>query len=391
MIGKPPTLLCVSNYATNTGYAWDFIERLYAGIAERLFAHGIRTLVAYPAICGSPETLLGSTAQAIHLDATLNSAESIQRTVELIQCENVQVVYFTDQPAYSPKYLRLRWAGVRRIIVHDHTLGARTKPRIVKRYIKWLLARVPWWVADTVVTVSDYVANRQIEVGLIPSSRVIRVWNGLPTPKLDSAMKARVRKMLDLEQGRPLVACACRATAEKGVKVLFNAFNRISRNALCSRPALVYVGDGPQFSELQALRTTLQCSEDIYLMGYRKDAMSILEASDLCVIPSVWHDAFPLSVLETMALGKPAIGTRVGGIPEMIEHGRTGLLVPPSDDVALSEAIQELLVDPFRAAQLGAAARQRVMSVFTPERQLAELTAIVKAGFDVLPATRPPS
>jgi hypothetical protein len=85
MIGKPPTLLCVSNYATNTGYAWDFIERLYAGIAERLFAHGIRTLVAYPAICGSPETLLGSTAQAIHLDATLNSAESIQRTVELIQ------------------------------------------------------------------------------------------------------------------------------------------------------------------------------------------------------------------------------------------------------------------------------------------------------------------
>lgn len=391
MIGKPPTLLCVSNYATNTGYAWDFIEHLYAGIADRLFVNGIRTLVAYPAICGSPETLLGSTAQAVHLDATLNSRESLQRTIEFIKCENVQVVYFTDQAAYSSNYLRLRWAGVRRIIVHDHTSGARTKPWIVKRYIKWLLARVPWWVADTVVTVSDYVANRQIEVGLVPSSRVTRVWNGLPIPKLDSAVKDRVRKMLDLENGRPLVACACRATPEKGVSVLFNAFNRISRNVLGPRPALVYAGDGPQFSELQALRNTLRCSEDIYLVGYRKDAVSILEGADLCVIPSIWHDAFPLSVLETMALGKPAIGTRVGGIPEMIEHGRTGLLVPPSDDVALSEAIQELLVDPFRAAQLGAAARQRVMAVFTPERQLADLTSILEKGFDVSPAAKPDS
>lgn len=378
---RPSTLLCVANYATNTGYAWDFIERLYAGIADRLLVRGIRTLVAYPAICGSPETLAGSTAQAVHLDATLNSRESIQRTVEFIKRENVQVVYFTDQVAYSSTYLRLRWAGVRHIVVHDHTSGARTKPWIVKRYIKWLLARLPWWLADTVITVSDYVAHRQIEVGLIPSNRVTRVWNGLPIPQLDPAAKDRVRKLLGFEKGRPLVACACRATPEKGVSVLFQAFNRISTKTLGPRPALVYVGDGPQLSALQALRNTLRCSKDIYLVGYRKDALTILEGADLCVIPSIWQDAFPLSVLETMALGKPVIGTRVGGIPEMVEHGRTGLLVPPSDDIALSEAIRELLVDPFRAAQLGAAARQRVRDFFTREQQLADLTTILVKGF----------
>ncbi len=385
MIKKSPTLLCVSNYATNTGYAWDFIERLYAGIADRLVVRGVRTLVAYPAICGSPDTLGGSAAQAVHLDATLNSPESVRKTIDFIKNENVQVVYLTDQAAYSLNYLRLRWAGVRRVIVHDHTSGARTKPRSIKRCIKWLLARVPWWLADNVITVSDYVANRQIQVGMVPPNRVIRVWNGLPIPPLDSAARDDVRKMLDLERGRPLVACACRATPEKGVSVLFHAFNRIAMNTLgMTRPVLVYAGDGPQFSELQALRNTLECAKDIYILGYRKDAMAILEAADVCVIPSTWHDAFPLSVLETMALGKPVVGTRVGGIPEMIEDERSGLLVPPSNDMALSAAIRDLLADPVVAARLGAAARNRVATVFKPERQLADLTAIVEKGFDVL-------
>lgn len=384
MQGPPPTLLCVANFSPNAGYAWDFIERLYAGIADRLLVQGIRTLVAYPAIRESPRALAGSAAQAVLLDARLNSEESIRRTVDLIRRENVQVVYFTDKAAYSPKYLRLRWAGVRYIVVHDHTSGARTKPRIIKRYVKWLLARVPGWLADTVVTVSDYVARRQVDVGLVPSSRVIRVWNGLPVPPLDPTARGRVHKMLGLENGQPLIACACRATPEKGVDCLLYAFNKIStKTSNGPRPALVYVGDGPQFSDLQALRDTLRCSKDIYLIGYRKDAISILEGADLCVIPSIWQDAFPLSVLETMALGKPIICTRVGGIPEMIEHDRTGLLVPPSDEEALADAIQQLLMDPSRAAQLGKAARHLVKEVFTPEQQLDCLTAILAKGFSL--------
>jgi glycosyltransferase involved in cell wall biosynthesis len=188
--------------------------------------------------------------------------------------------------------------------------------------------------------------------------------------------------MLGLENGQPLIACACRATLEKGVDCLLYAFNKIStKTSNGPRPALVYVGDGPQFSDLQALRNTLQCSKDIYLIGYRKDAILILEGADLCVVPSIWQEAFSLSVLETMALGKPVIATRVGGIPELIEHDRTGLLVPPSDNAALADAMQQLLMDPFRAARLGKAARQRVADVFTPEQQLVCLTAILAKGF----------
>lgn len=392
MAKNPPTLLCVSNYATNTGYAWDFIERLYAGVADRLLMHGIRTLVAYPAIRGLPESLAGSAAQPVHLNATLNSAESIRTTIRFIKEENVQVMYFTDQAAYSRKYPQLRYAGVRYIVVHDHSSGARTKPWIIKRHIKWLLARAPWCLADRVVTVSNYVARRQIEVGLVPASRVIRVWNGLSVPQLDPLAKERVQGLLGIEEGRPLVGCACRATSEKGVSFLFRAFSRISMNtSKRAMPALIYAGDGPQFSELLALRNSLQCAKDIYILGYRKDAMAILEGVDLCVIPSIWHDAFPLSVLETMALGKPVIGTNVGGIPEMIEHEKTGLLVPPANENALSEAIDELLADSSHGAQLGLAARKRVAAVFTPERQLEDLTNILEKGFDVAPATKPPT
>jgi len=102
----------------------------------------------------------------------------------------------------------------------------------------------------------------------------------------------------------------------------------------------------------------------------------------LCVIPSVWQDAFPLSVLEAMARGKAVIASRVGGIPEMIDHNVHGLLVAPGDEASLSAAMRQLLADRDRAARLGEAARRRVAEQFTPERQVRSLVEIVEAGFN---------
>ncbi len=133
---------------------------------------------------------------------------------------------------------------------------------------------------------------------------------------------------------------AMKTWTKKGVAYLLKAFNSVSMRRLnAPSPALIYMGDGPQFGELKALRDSFECSTNIHLAGYRKDAIARLEGADVCVIPSIWQDAFPLSVLETMAIGKPVIATRVGGIPEMIEHERTGLLVSASNQTALASAI----------------------------------------------------
>src|SRR5712691_7720568 len=137
------TLLCVANFPANTGYAWDFIERLYARIADYLATQGIRTLVAYPAIPSWPAILAGSAAQPIALDVSLGTWPSLRATADLIRRAGVQVLYFVDRPVLHPAYLAFRAAGVRRIIVHDHTSGARARTRGLRRGGKWLLARAP--------------------------------------------------------------------------------------------------------------------------------------------------------------------------------------------------------------------------------------------------------
>ncbi|MFI5076133.1 MAG: glycosyltransferase family 4 protein [Vicinamibacteria bacterium] len=375
------TLLCVCNYPSNTGYAWDFIEGLYAEIARRLAARGIRTLVAYPKIVDPPRTLADCPAVAVELDATLQSFKSIRDTVAFVRRERVSTVYLTDQPARSLGYAAARLAGVRHVVVHDHASGARSIPRGVRRTVKWALGRSPLIVADVVFAVSDFVARRQVDSALIPADRVVRVWNGIPVPP--QAEGRPLHEALGLDPTRPAVACACRCAPEKGVPTLLRAFDRLmaDRGGRAPRPVLVYMGEGPQFAEVQRLRETLPAREDIVLTGYRRDAGALIAGADVCAMPSLWQDALPLAVMQPMALSRPVVGSAVGGIPEMIVDGETGLLVPPGDDAALAAALGQLVDDPARCERFGRAGRERVATLFTQEGQMQALTSVLLDGF----------
>jgi len=246
-----------------------------------------------------------------------------------------------------------------------------------------LLARLPKVVADQVVTVSDYVRQWQIDVALTPPGRVKTVWNGLPVRAAPATAERRAHAILGLDARRPLILCACRATPGKGIACLLRAFAELAQEAAIKdlAPALLYIGDGPQLPELRALRETLSARDDIILTGYRQDVQVFLADADFSVVPSTCQDAFPLAVLESMAMGKPVIATRVGGIPEMIEDGVHGILVPPGDVPALCAAMRTLLADPDKARQYGEAARRRVADQFTLERQIRQLLEIVEPAF----------
>ncbi len=382
---EPPreTLLCVANFPANTGYAWDYIERVYARIADHLATHGVRTLVAYPEMVEPPRTLAGSAAQPVVLGVPFDDAAAVRGIEDFIRREDVRTLYLTDHPARSRVYRRLRRAGARWIVVHDRTSGERTRPRGLKRAAKWLLARLSGSTADVVVAVSDYVARRQIEVGLVPARRVVRIWNGISLPPAADSSAAPTRALLGVGADRVVVGCACRAAPEKGVHHLLRAFDRATRDARVRdrRPLLFYAGDGPQMGDLEELRQTLYAREDIHLLGYRPDAPALVAGVDVCVVPSVWQDAFPNAVLESMASGRAVIATSVGGIPDMIEDGVSGLLVPPGDEAALAAAIVTLLSDPARRAALGQAARERVAARFTLTEQVCRLTTLIEEGF----------
>jgi len=375
-VAETSTLLCVSNFPSDVGFAWDFIAKLWVGIAEKIAVEGVRTIVAYPSMPVPSRFLHGSQAKAIVLDATLRDFRSAISLFKYVRKTNVRYVYLTDRPFVSFAYLCLRAVGVNRIVVHDHTSGERTKPTGLKRWMKWVIARLPLVGADDVICVSDYVVRRQIEVALIPASRVKRVWNGLPIQEIG---KAKTHEILNVDPERPILICACRASQVKGVQYLLYAFEELWNRLPPSdpRPVLVYVGDGPDFQSLESIRETLRSKDDIIFTGYRSDVLTLLLGAQICIVPSVWHEAFGLGVLEPMSLGRPVVASAVGAIPELIDDGITGRLVPPADPSALADAIHDLMKNKEECERLGLAARLRVERDFDIERQVSKLAEII--------------
>ena len=370
------SLLCVANFPSNTGYAWDFIEGLYAGIADQLSGQGITTFVAYPRIDDAPRTLAGSAAQAVELDARVNDPRCVRATLRFVRENGVKAMYLADRPSWHPAYLLFRLAGVRQIVVHDHTSGERTPPRGLKRAVKLVMRRsIPGMLADTVIGVSDYVARRKVEVDLVPKNRVRRVWNSLVIPDRDPGAAGRLRREFGLGDSVQVVACVGRASPPKGIEYLLRAFDRLAEKEL-GDAVLVYLGDGPDLERLETIRTGLRHPDRILFGGYRADARELIEGADVCVVPSVWHEAFGLSALEPMARGVPVVATRVGGIPEVVVDNETGLLVPPADEAALADAIASLLQDPAKRRRMGENGRARASKHFAIEDQIQTLARL---------------
>lgn len=374
-------LLCVVNYPANTGYAWDFIESVYADVADALAGRGIETLIAYPALDGTPPGLRGRSARALQLDVRL-SGSGLFTLLRFIRAENVRALYLSDRPAWHPAYALLHALGVRTILSQDHTSGERTRPQGLKRALKLASRRVRWMLADDIVAVSDFVARRKREVDLVPSNRIHRIYNSLPPWDSGEEIPA-LRGELGIAPERPVVACACRASPEKGVPVLMSAFERLLRDwpGRRPRPALVYFGDGPDAPRLQALRDRSPVGGDIALAGYRSDARVLVGQADVAVVPSTWGEAFGLAALEPMSHGVPVVASRVGGLPEVVLDGETGVLVPPGDADALASALRSLLLDEGRRRYLGAAGRVRAQRAFDRETQVEDLIALLEGAF----------
>jgi glycosyltransferase involved in cell wall biosynthesis len=327
-----------------------------------------------------PLALEGSTADWVELDAELESVASVRETLRMVRRENIKALFISDGGALSPAFPLLRLAGVRGIVVQAIASGARTAPRGLKRLAKWLLIRSPF-SATQVAAASEFVRILAIESALFPPARVTRVWNGVEIPPIRPDADLRTRKEFGLSPTRPLVASVSRASPEKGISYLLRAFDSVWREWRegQEKPALIYVGDGPEFDELKALREGLPSSDAILMPGYIADAISVLDGADVFVSPSIADDAFPYAVIEPMARGRLVVGTWTGGIPEQIEDGVSGVLVPARDEDALSMALSRALSDPGFRERLGREARRRVSELFSVENQVERICSVLLA------------
>jgi len=213
--------------------------------------------------------------------------------------------------------------------------------------------------------VCEMARQAEIERARVSPDKVVTIYNGVQTNEfaaLAARAAARGRRAFGIPAGAPLVGAVGRLHRQKGFTDLITALAQVREHLPAVR--LLLVGDGELRGDLEAHAQALGLSEVVTFAGLRTDIPEILAELDLFALPSLW-EGLPNVVLEAMAAGLPVVATAVGGTPEVVVDGVSGLLVPPHDPAALAEALVFLLRDPGMRRKIGQAGRKRVGQCFS--------------------------
>jgi len=250
-------------------------------------------------------------------------------------------------------------AGVPVIITHEHW-SSKSRNEV---WVDRLLYRL----SDRIVVPSAASKRMVIEMEHIPARYLDVIYNGADADEFaPREERVDVREEWGIKPDAVVVGTLGRLSPEKGgVDTLIRVVARLRQAHPQVR--LMVVGDGSLRPELQSLAAEL--GEDVVFTGLRSDVTRMLSAMDIFVLPSL-REALPIVVLEAMAMGLPVVATDVGGVPEMVQDGTTGLLVPSGDEDAMYAALERLTTDTTLAAQLGEAGRAHVLANFTIDRMI---------------------
>jgi glycosyltransferase involved in cell wall biosynthesis len=221
-----------------------------------------------------------------------------------------------------------------------------------------VMAKTLRFIAARVITVCRSTKVRLADSGL-PAEMVEVLYNGVDV--------ANFPLREPNPPGRPLrVGVVARLVERKGHRFLLEAMARLGDDGDCPEFSLDVVGDGPAGDELRQLTARLGLSDRVNFLGDTGEIPSILAQMDIFVLPST-YEAFPVSLLEAMSTGVAVLATDVDGVPELIEDGVTGVLVPPRDVERLAAALKGLLLDDNKRERLAQAGASHVRNGFTLE------------------------
>ncbi|RJQ29375.1 MAG: glycosyltransferase family 1 protein [Peptococcaceae bacterium] len=274
--------------------------------------------------------------------------------VALIKRYRVQVVH--THASFSGR-LAARLAGAPCVVYTKHRLDWERPQKGLKGR---LLRYFDQATCDRVIAVSGAVKENLLEAG-VPEAKVEVIYNGIDVRGFrERARPGNRRDELSAGSDR-VVGVIGRLEPEKGHSVFLQAAAQVLKER--NNVTFVVVGTGSLAGELKNMALDLGIEAKVRFTGLREDIPELLSVMDVVVLPSL-TEAFPLSLIESMCLGRPCIASSVGGISEIIEHEKNGLLAPPGDAAALAEKINFLLSCPEQARTMGVRASALVAKKF---------------------------
>lgn len=340
------------------------LERVVLDLVRRGLARGQEVAVVClerPGVLAPMVEAAGATVKCINKPPG-RRPETVERLREVfielrpdvIHTHQINALYYSGPAA--------RLSGVPAVVHTEHGDHVARCESLGPRFQARLLRAVAGRHAARFFCVSGEIADSVASFGAVARRKISVVANGINTGAIigsGAATSAEARTSLGLTFSGPIIGTMGRLAEVKRQDVLIRAF------ALISQPEahLVMVGEGPMRSTLENLVASMGLSDRIHLAGYCPNPERLLPALDIFALTSR-SEGMPLAILEAWAASVPVVASSVGGVPALIDHGRTGLLFDQGDETALASHIDNLLANPEWARKIGEAGRARAAAEF---------------------------
>jgi len=341
------------------------IERLLVDFFDQLNGTAFRVsmgILAGPSATAQELAERGCGIEYLHRRTDRFDWGLFPKLVRLLRRHRPDVIHMHTPAALLFGVPAARWLGIRALVYTCHA-SEPTRSALQFALVGGLLRLVPARVAVS-ATARRLLANHC----RVPSASVQIVYNGVDldrfAPPTDDGASAA-----------PVIGFCGVFRPEKQLPVLIAAFAQMRKQGLPAR--LLLVGDGPTMPECRARAEQCGVARDVTFAGEQADVRAFLRQMDVFVLPSR-NEAMPVALLEAMAMERAVVASNVGGIPEIVTDGATGLLTPAGDETQLSSALMRLVTDASLRRRLGAAARQRVEEHFSLDAMMAQYAAIYR-------------
>lgn len=305
----------------------------------------------------------------------------IPKLVKLFRKERPHIVHTHLWTGNYWVTIAARLAGVPVII---ETIHHSSRPSRFGFLMHSILRPVIPFIVDATICVSEGVKEYLLRNFKQSSRKISVIYNCIRPNTITSKENVKsIKSKLNLSENIPvLIAIANLRPVIKGYEIYFKALSKVS-NINQQEFHVLIVGDitqdHPDFLEtLQEQVKSLKLDERVTFLGHRSDITELLAASDILVMPSLYEGG-PITILEAMRAGKPAIATRTGAVPEYVIDGETGLIVEPGDSNALANAIEYMLNHPEKWRSMGERGRERFKNNFTIDKTVDQLTNLYKS------------